>query len=265
MLAPVVALLLAQPVNPATAADPGAPLVSSPRELIADRYALARERLLRGELAEAAKELESILADPDAGEFAERAVVLAKIARELAARGRFVPFAPSSSLPPLPKLALAPDRGGRAELVLFSTLYGVYAAGATAVTTDVQNERVIASLLLAGGGAGLGTSLWLTRSGPISGGRANAIDSAAVWAGYNGTLLGVVGDANFRFAAGISLASSAAGLTTAALLTRDASPRVGTVAAANSGGIWGMAAGLFLSSTYPGEGDLKAVLTTILV
>jgi hypothetical protein len=261
MLAPLAALLLAQAVAPSdvpAAAAPPAVVTPLPA---ADRFLAAREQLLGGQLAEAAAELEAIATDPAAGEWAERAATLARIARDLAARGRFVPIAPPAGA----KVPSASDRGGRAELVLFSTLYGAYAAGATVIAADVQNGRVIASLLLAGGGAGLGSSLWLTRAGPVSSGRANAIDSAAVWAGYNGTLLGVIGDANFRFASGISLASSAAGLTTAALLTRDASPRAGTVAAANSGGIWGLAAGAFISSTYPGEGDLKAVLTTILV
>jgi hypothetical protein len=259
MLAPLVALLLAQAAATSEVSAPAAAL--APLPTVADRFLSARERLLGGQLTEAAAELEAIAADPAAGEYAERAATLAKVARELAARGRFVPFAPR----PGPEGATTHDRGGRAELVLFSTLYGAYAAGATVMAADVQNGRVIASLLLAGGGAGLGGSLWLTRSGPISSGRANAIDSAALWSGYNGTLLGVIGDANFRFAAGISLASSAAGLTTAALLTREASPRAGTVAAANSGGIWGLAAGVFIASTYPGEGSLKAVLTTILV
>lgn len=263
MLAPLVALLLAQPAPPPSV-DPTAPPEQTPLERIADRYTLARERLLRGELSEAAAEFEAILSDKDAGEYAERAVVLSRLAREMAARGRFVPSAPPVPLPGLPANS-AEDRGGRAELVLFSTLYGVYAAGATQMMADTENERFIAALLLTGGGTGLGASLLLTRAGPISSGRANAIDSAAVWAGYNGTLLGIIGDANVRFAAGISLASSAAGLTTSALLTRQAAPRVGTVASANSGGIYGLAAGLFLTSMYPGEGRLKPVLTTILL
>jgi len=258
MFAPLVALLLAQ----ATASPPPTPAIAAPRSIPA-RLEAARARLLAGQLAAAAEELEAIAADPGAGADAERAATLARLARDLAARGRFVPFAPPVGAPA--PAAPSADRGGRAELVLFSTLYGVYAAGATMMMADVENERLIAALLLAGGSAGLGTSLLQTRAGPISSGRADAIDSAAVWAGYNGTLLGVIGDANFRVAAGISLASSAAGLGTAALLTRAQSPRAGTVASANSGGIWGLAAGAFISSTYPGDGNLKAVLSTILL
>lgn len=258
MLAPLVALLLLQPL-PAPGGNAASAAPAPTARSIEGRFDAARERLLSGELETAAVELEAIAADPGAAAYAERAATLARIARELAARGRFVPFAPARGG------AAAPDRSGRAEQVLFSTVYGVYAAGATMAMTELENERLIGALLLLGGGTGLGASLWLTRDGPISSGRANAIDSAAVWAGYNGTILGVIGDANFRSAAGISLASSAAGLAATALLTRTASPRVGTVASANSGGIYGLAAGAFIASMYPGEGSVKPVLATILV
>lgn len=228
------------------------------------RFQAARERLLSGDLAGAAIELEGVAADPLAGGLAERAAALARLARDLAARGRFVPFEPTSAPETVPVRERKPDRGGRAELVLFSTLYGVYAAGATALAADVDNGRVLASLLLAGGGAGLGTSIWLTRTGPISSGRADAIDSSAVWTGFNGTILGVIGEASFRVGAGISLGTSLAGLTTAALLTRERAPPAGTVAATNSGGIWGLAAGAFVVEMIPGE-DLKAHLGGMLL
>lgn len=228
------------------------------------RFQAARERHLSGDLAGAAIELEGVAADPLAGGLAERAAALARLARDLAARGRFVPFEPTSAPETVPVRERKPDRGGRAELVLFSTLYGVYAAGATALAADVDNGRVLASLLLAGGGAGLGTSIWLTRTGPISSGRADAIDSSAVWTGFNGTILGVIGEASFRVGAGISLGTSLAGLTTAALLTRERAPPAGTVAATNSGGIWGLAAGAFVVEMIPGE-DLKAHLGGMLL
>jgi hypothetical protein len=266
MLAPLAALLLAQavPLAPVPGAEPppaAAPAQPAPQS-VEERFLAARARLLEGALADGAAALEAIAADPAAGELAERARLLASLARDLSARGRFVPLAPAA----LPAgSSPGHDRGGRAELVLFSTLYGVYAAGATAMAADVQSGRVFSTLLLVGGGAGLGSSLWLTRTGPISSGRANLIDSAAVWAGYNGTLIGVIGEANPRVAAAISLASSAAGLTTAALLTRTDAPRVGTVAAANSGGIWGLATGAFLSIYYPTDVDLKLLLGTIVI
>jgi hypothetical protein len=253
LLALLAALLLAQSAPAAAPAD-----LATPATPVAARFEAARARLLAGDLAGGAVDLEAIAVDPGAGEYADRAATLARLARDLASRGRFVPTAPAPTAP------AGPDRDGRAELVLFSTLYGIYAAGATAMAADVQNERVLASLLLAGGGAGLGTSLWLTRTGPISSGRADLVDSSAAWAGINGTVLGILGDANFRVAAGISLASSAAGLTTAALLTRDGAPPSGTVAAANSGGIWGAMAGTWIAQALPNQ-RFKPMLTGVLL
>jgi uncharacterized membrane protein YeaQ/YmgE (transglycosylase-associated protein family) len=228
---------------------------------VLERFAAARELFLKGSLTEAAAAFDAIAADPAAADRAEGARLLAELARDLAARGRVAPAAEAPS-----PAGLRLDRGGRAELALFSTLYGVYVAGATAILTEVNDGRVLASMLLVGGAGGLGGSLWLTREGPMSSGRANAIDSATLWGGVNGTVIGVLGNANFRSATGISLASTAAGMITTALLTRDAAPRAGRVAAANSGGIWGAAVGgLFCALTFPDDPSFKAVLGTVLV
>ena len=89
------------------------------------------------------------------------------------------------------------------------------------------------------------------------------IEAAASWSSLAGGLAAGIADAEARGVVGTTLGTGLAGLGTAIFLTHDRAPSSGDVALANSGGIWGVAAGglALLLVESPGE---DAILGTLL-
>jgi hypothetical protein len=244
MLALALALALA-------AADPPA---------AAERYDAAMALLLDGRLAEAAAAFEEVARDPAAGALAERARALAEASRALAARGRFV-LAPPPGAAPAPRPR--PDRSGRAELALFSTAWGITTGVGIGIVAELEDVRGYVALTLGGGAAGLATSILATRGRAMPSGRAQAIESAAVWGGFNGGMIArLAGVDEGRHLLAATLGSGAAALAGAVGLTALATPSSGDVALTNSGGLWGLGAGALTLGLVgePSEDETLGVL-----
>ena len=195
--------------------------------------------LLDGKLEEAARAFDALAVAPDAAPLSDRARTLAEVSRALAARGRFVLKEPGAE-PPRPARL---DRRGRAELAFFATIYGIWTGVATGILADADDARVYLALALAGGAGGLTLAILPTRHAPMPEGRAQVIESAAIWGSLNGGLIAALADAGERGVVGATLGTGLASLGTAVLLTRERSPSSGDVALTNSGGIWGLVTG----------------------
>ncbi|WP_041448460.1 hypothetical protein [Anaeromyxobacter sp. Fw109-5] len=196
--------------------------------------------LLDGKLEEAARAFGAIAGDPAAGALADRARTLAEVSRALAARGEFVLREPGRSAG---AEARRLDRRGRAELAFFGTTYGIWSGVATGLLADADDGRVYLALTLAGGVGGLTLALLPTRHAHMPEGRAQAIESAALWGTLNGGLVAALADAGTRPAVAATLGTGLVSLGTAVALTRERSPSPGDVALTNSGGIWGLVTG----------------------
>jgi hypothetical protein len=233
----------AEPVALAQAEAP-APARAEPAEARdADpvaRYDAAMSLLLDGKLEEAARAFDAIGGDPAAGPLADRARTLAEVSRALAARGRFVLAEPGT---PAPAERRRQDRRGRAELAFFGTLYGIWTGVATGLLADSEDGRVYLALTLAGGAGGLTLALLPTRHAHMPEGRAQAIESAALWGSFNGGLVAALADAETKPTVAATLGTGLVSLGTAVALTRERSPSSGDVALTNSGGIWGLVTG----------------------
>lgn len=233
-------------------------LAAEPADATA-RYDAAMALLLDGKLLEAATAFEELARDPAAGPLAERARALADASRALAARGRFVPGVPVRAEP----RPARPDRSGRAELTLFSTAWGIWTGVGIGVVAELEDPRAYLALALGGGGAGLATSILATRTRGMPSGRAQAIESAATWGGFNGGMLGrLAGAEEAREIVGATLGAGAAALGATVWLTSLAIPSSGDVALTNSGGLWGLAAGALTLGLIgsPTEDETLAVL-----
>jgi hypothetical protein len=203
------------------------------------RYDAAMALLLDGKLEEAARAFDALAGAADAGPLADRARTLAEVSRALAARGRFVLKEPGTERPRPARV----DRRGRAELAFFGTIYGIWTGVATGILADAEDARVYLALALAGGAGGLTLAILPTRHAPMPEGRAQVIESAAIWGSLNGGLIAGLTDAGGREVVGATLGTGLAALGTAVLLTSERSPSSGDVALTNSGGIWGLVAG----------------------
>ena len=124
----------------------------------------------------------------------------------------------------------------RAELSLLMTLNGVFMAGNFCRMLDCSSDRAQAATVMIGGGTGLGATLLLTRKG-ITQGRAQLIESAAVWGIWNSWLF----DGNDAFDDGNELTlvlAQAGGLAAGIGFSHLWNPTSGQISMANSGFFW---------------------------
>ncbi len=241
-----------EPAQPQTVASTG------PRA----RYDAARERFVRGEFDEAARELDAVAADPAApAALAEAARALAGAGRELVRRGRFVLGDAGHLAPPSTPGLL--DRTGRGELVWFSTLVGIWVADGLGAVGRIDDGKVYLALTIAGSGAGLGSSLLATRSGSISAGRASTISSSWAWSSVNAATIAAIAEASDRDGLAATIGTGLVGIGVSAALTRGGAPSVGDISLVNSAGFWGLVAGS-LSLTFIQPDDGKTVGWTLL-
>jgi hypothetical protein len=229
-------------VAPSTGTPPSTPTAPDARS----RFDAARAAFLAGDLSGAARGFDEVARDPAASPgLSEAARVLAETCREMSRRGLVL-------REPLTGERGAParvDRSGRGELVWFSTLYGIFVADGLGAVAEVDDGKVYLGLTLAGGGAGLALSLAATRTGPMSRGRAAAIQAATVWTSVNAATICAIADTDGKTALGATIASGLVALGATAAATRGRAPSEGDVSLVSSGGFWGLAAGA-LSLTF---------------
>jgi hypothetical protein len=234
------------------------------------RYDAAVQLLLAGRLDEAATALESLAQDPAAaGPVAERAAAVAEVARAMAARG-LVFQTPADGKPDRAAPGIAPpprklDQRGRGELAIFATLFGTWAGIGTGVVADWEDPKAYVAAALVGGGGGLALAVLGTRGRAMPEGRAQAIESAAIWGSFNGGMFAALSETtSTRDVVGATLGTGALALAATTWATAGRSPSSGDVAVTNSGGIWGFATGgatlLLLADEEPSTTVVQAWL-----
>jgi hypothetical protein len=234
------------------------------------RYDAAVQLLLAGRLDEAATALEAVAQDPAAaGPVAERAAAVAEVARAMAARG-LVFQTPADGKPDGAAPGIAPpprklDQRGRGELAIFATLFGTWAGIGTGVVADWEDPKAYVAAALVGGGGGLALAVLGTRGRAMPEGRAQAIESAAIWGSFNGGMFAALSDTtSTRDVVGATLGTGALALAATTWATAGRSPSSGDVAVTNSGGIWGFATGgatlLLLADEEPSTTVVQAWL-----
>ncbi|MBA2662792.1 MAG: hypothetical protein H0U74_10885 [Bradymonadaceae bacterium] len=138
----------------------------------------------------------------------------------------------------------------RAELAIFQTIHGIIVGGELCYLLDCDDARPIVAGLALGAATGLGLSLLLTQDG-LTAGHASLLNSATTWGFWSGLTLGYALDLPSGDAYVTSmLIGQLGGLGTGALLWSAFEPTVGTVAVANSGGIWTTLATFFLLGVF---------------
>jgi hypothetical protein len=116
-----------------------------------------------------------------------------------------------------------------------------------------------------GGGGGLALAVLGTRGRAMPEGRAQAIESAAIWGSFNGGMFAALSDTtSTRDVVGATLGTGALALAATTWATAGRSPSSGDVAVTNSGGIWGFATGgatlLLLADEEPSTTVVQAWL-----
>ncbi len=230
------------PAATSTPTPTSSPAPAEPRA----RFEAARAALLAGDVTGAERGFEGVAADPSAPPaLAEAARVLADTCRAISARG-LVLRAPFSGEPGAPPRV---DRSGRGELAFFSTIFGIWVADGLGGAAGIEDSKAYLGLTLLGGAGGLSLSLALTRSGPISRGRAAAIEAATVWTSVNAATLCAIAGTDGRTGVATTIAVGAVALGATAVATRGGAPSEGDVSLVSSGGFWGLSAGA-LSLTF---------------
>ncbi|HEY4185154.1 MAG TPA: hypothetical protein VGP07_08805 [Polyangia bacterium] len=125
------------------------------------------------------------------------------------------------------------DRNGRAQLVIGTTLYGIWLGISIDVLADVQNDRLVVLYPLLGMAAGLGGSLYGTHGREVTTGQAWSIITGLDYGTYNGLL----------WSAAISGSPTRTGVFTG-----------GLVAGAVGGGV-----GLYVAAQHPQQGAVEMV------
>lgn len=132
------------------------------------------------------------------------------------------------------------DRSGRSRLVLASAVYGIWAGIAFDILADVEDGRMVVLPPMLGLAAGLGASIYATRSGEITAGQAWAVITGLDYGTYSGLLWSAAADSDEERVFGTALATGVAGGLIGVLAARFR-PAQGSVELVRSGGLWGTA------------------------
>lgn len=139
------------------------------------------------------------------------------------------------------------DQRGRAELAVFSTLYGLWAGGLVTYLGggfDDGDELLLVSSLF--GGMGLAGSLAATSGREITEGRARLVSMGGTWGSVNAVAWGLQAGFTEKPLVATVLASGLAGIAAGATLF-DEAPDPGYLSLVNTAGLWSAyAAGLLL-------------------
>jgi hypothetical protein len=249
-----------EPPPPAAAVgapEPGAPITAPGKDPWPPALDGPVRRVLGSGCRDGLSELRALAASRGPG-----FEIAAEIVRLCGQAGAHFPPARLVEVPePAPPLR---DRGGRAQLVLATTLYGIWAGIAVDVLGDIDGDRTPVLAPLLGMAAGLGGSLYATRGGNITAGQAWSVITGLDYGTYNGLLWAAARDA--RTDKGVIGTALGAGLAGGALgiLVAVQRPPQGAVEMVRSGGLYGTAAAfmgaLLFASDSPSS---KAIFTTL--
>lgn len=166
----------------------------------------------------------------------------------------------------LPERPPAADRSGRLELIAWGTIYGAFLGLAVPAALGVDNASAYGAGLLIGPAGGFFASSAYAASARPSLGRARALTFGFRWGTWQGLYwyAALAGDGNARAIWGTMILGGAAGVTGAAIYTRNRVISPGLVTAASHGSSWGTWFGLMgLGMFDVGSGDeFKVVLAT---
>lgn len=133
------------------------------------------------------------------------------------------------------------DQSGRAQSVVFGTLYSTWLGIGSARLADADSEKAAAAGMMIGAPVGLLTSLALTRNAKLSDGQAALVSFGGYWGTWQGFGLAILLDNNDDEKTMISgaMAGGILGLLTTSILTRGIEPSLGDSSIINYGGLWG--------------------------
>lgn len=156
------------------------------------------------------------------------------------------------------------ERGGRAQLVLGATLYGIWTGIALDVVEGVDGDRMRVLFPMLGLVAGLGGSLVATRQGGITGGQAWSVITGLDYGTYNGLLWSAATDGSTeKGVIGVALGAGLAGGAIGAVVAGHHPPQ-GGVELVRSGGLYGTGVALLAALLIAPEGaSSKAIFTTV--
>lgn len=216
-----IGLALALP-SASLAATPEPP--PPPADAAATEYEEALEALRAGRWGAGSRLLDRYLARGAVPMRAE-AELLRDLSRELA-------VSVESGLPPGTL-----DQRGRAELAVFSTLYGLWAGGLITYLGDGldDSDMLLTSTLFAG--AGLAASLTATAGREITEGRARLVSMGGTWGTVNAAAWGVQAGLTEKPLVTTMLVAGLAGIGAGATLFEEA-PDPGYLALVNTAGLW---------------------------
>ena len=145
----------------------------------------------------------------------------------------------------LPAGPPAADRSGRLELIAWGTIYGTFLGLAVPAALGVNNASAYGAGLLIGPAGGFFLSSAYAASARPSLGRARAMTFGFRWGTEQTALwLAALGGGSAQAVWGTMILGGAAGVTAAALYTRNRSISPGLVTAASHGSSWGTWFGL---------------------
>jgi hypothetical protein len=153
----------------------------------------------------------------------------------------------------------------RAELVIVQSIHGVAFGFEMGNIIASSNPKILALMMMVGGGAGLGISLALTRDG-VTPGRALALNSGTAWGAFNGAMIWSL-SSNLSTGQSMSLlaVSQFAGLALGNAGWAFFHPSAGDVSLVNSGGIWSAALALMFMGATTKEPGSNLLSWTVLI
>ena len=211
-------ILLAAP------APDDAPTPPAADALATSEYEEALTALRAGRWGEGHRLLERYLARGAVPMRAE-AELLRDLSRELA-------ISVESGLPPGTL-----DQRGRAELAVFSTLYGLWAGGLVTYLGDLNRVDTVFLMSTLLGGTGLAVSMGATKGREITEGRARLVSMGGTWGTVNAAAWGLQAGLTDKPLVTTMLVTGVAGIIAGATVF-DEAPAPGYLSLVNTAGLW---------------------------
>jgi hypothetical protein len=151
------------------------------------------------------------------------------------------------------------ERDGRGILVIYSTIYGIWAGVAFDVIFKVDGVRTAILAPLLGMGVGLALSLGLTSDRPVTNGQSWAINTGLDYGSFNGAFWAGAWGFGSQHVVGTAFATGVAGGAAGLLVATHFVPRQGDVEVVRSGLLWGTVGGLLGVATFAPDSSSKTV------
>jgi hypothetical protein len=149
---------------------------------------------------------------------------------------------------------------GRGRLVLWSSLYGIWAGVAVDILFDVDGERAVILPPLVGMAAGLGISLAATRNMHLTVGEAWTIITGLDYGTINGALWAGGLDMNDKAVVGTALATSVAATSVGVLVANTKSPSAGDIELVRSSMLWSTIGGFLGTAALAPDASAQSAL-----